>query len=85
MPTQQDAADLLIEAIEATGGITRVDKGLYAPVADPDWSDLAQGYLVACAEKCVDPLMAEGADGDVDEDDDDCRCSSTMRLAKARG
>ena len=77
MPTEQDAADLLIEAIEASGGITRIEKGLYAPVADPDWTDLAQVYLVACAEKCVEPLFADAADSgsvEVEEeegDDDD--------------
>ena len=77
MPIQQDAADLLIEAIEASGGITRIGKGLYGPVADSDWTDLAQVYLVACIEKCVDPLIAganvddsDSADDEEDEDDE---------------
>jgi hypothetical protein len=70
MPTQQDAADLLIEAIDASGGITRIEKGLYAPVAAPDWTDLAQVYLVACAERCVDPVVADTAGSDSVEDEE---------------
>jgi hypothetical protein len=70
MPTQRDAVDQFIEAINATGGITKLE-GFYAPVADPDWTDLAEVYLVACTEKHVFPVLANGTDWDPDADEED--------------
>jgi hypothetical protein len=60
MSTKSDVADGLIELINATGGITRVGVEIYAPVADPDWTDLGALYIAACAEKCEEPLLDVG-------------------------
>jgi len=51
----KDAAQMLIDAINNTGGLVALPKGLYAPVADPEWIDLAGVYLQACSEKRVEP------------------------------
>jgi hypothetical protein len=71
MSTQRDATDQLIETINATGGITRLENGSYAPAAHPEWTDLAQVYLAACIEKCVFPIIASGAHWDAGEDEED--------------
>jgi hypothetical protein len=51
-----------VEAIEATGGVTRDDSGLYAPVADQEWVDLGEAYINACAALGVKPVIAEAED-----------------------
>lgn len=53
----KDSADLLIETVNATGGLVSTRPFVYAPNADREWSDLADPYLVACVEKNVDPVI----------------------------
>jgi hypothetical protein len=57
----KDAAQMLIETINATGGLTSLESGLYAPVADPDWIDLAEAYFQACLEKAVEAVITDDA------------------------
>lgn len=53
----KDAAQQLIDTLNATGGIFLADHGLYAPVGDEEWTDLAEAYLTACEEKDVEPFI----------------------------
>jgi hypothetical protein len=48
-----------IEDIEATGGCFRSEGGTFAPVADPNWTDLADTYLRACAALGRTPFIVE--------------------------
>jgi hypothetical protein len=57
MSGHNDAAQLLIDTINATGGLLTLADGRYAPRGDPDWIDLADAYLVACAEKEQAPVI----------------------------
>lgn len=41
-------AEQLVDAIDATGGVTYDNAGQPAPQADPDWIDLGHLYLEAC-------------------------------------
>jgi len=38
-----------VETIEAAGGCFRNDEGTFAPAGDPNWTDLADSYIKACA------------------------------------
>ena len=71
MSTQRDIADQLIDVINATGGVIKVEEGIYAPQADPDWTDLGAVYMTACAEKCEPPEIAPGDSDEDDQQDDD--------------
>jgi len=62
MSTHRDAAQLLIEAINCTGGLVLLYDATYAPRADMDWIDLADAYLKACAEKGVEPVISPESD-----------------------
>jgi hypothetical protein len=44
-----------VDAINATGGVTRDEKGYHAPAADPEWIDLGSAYLYACRALGVSP------------------------------
>lgn len=54
----RSANQLLINTIDATGGLDGSDPGCLVPVADEDWHDLADAYLKACAEEGVDPVVS---------------------------
>lgn len=43
-----DVVGPFINAIEATGGVFRDQKGWHTPAADPDWVDLGEAYVHAC-------------------------------------
>jgi hypothetical protein len=58
----QAALQAFIESIEVTGGCLRDEGGEVAPVGDPDWIDLADVYLRACAALERTPLIAEAED-----------------------
>jgi hypothetical protein len=49
--------------VEVTGGIfTDVDAGgVVAPYADPDWCDVGEAYLLACAALGRQPVLDRGA------------------------
>jgi hypothetical protein len=51
------ALDGFIETIEATDGCHRNENGLVAPNGDPDWTDLADAYVRACAATGRTPLI----------------------------
>jgi hypothetical protein len=53
----KDAAQALIETINATGGLMSLPDGNHAPQGDPEWIDLAESYLTACREKDVKPMI----------------------------
>lgn len=48
----------LIETVEATGGITRNERGEAVPVGDPAWVDLATVYLSACTALGREPKIS---------------------------
>ena len=47
----------LVSTIDATGGCARDDDGNVCPEGDPDWSDLGDVYLAACAVLGREPLI----------------------------
>jgi hypothetical protein len=59
MPTSEKSAHLLIETINAAGGLLRFADGTVAPACDPDWVDLGEAYLAACTETEQAPCLAE--------------------------
>ena len=56
-PSPREALDALIATIEATGGCVRDEGGFLAPAGEPDWIDLADAYLAACAALGRTPLV----------------------------
>jgi len=44
--------------IEMTGGVRQNDTGCYAPVCDPDWTDLGEAYREACLALDRLPIIA---------------------------
>jgi hypothetical protein len=71
MAVHKDAAQLLIETINATGGLLEFSDGTYAPRGDPEWIDLGEAYLAACAEKASTPVVAPTADTEFPAEVDD--------------
>jgi hypothetical protein len=63
-PSPQEACGALIATIEATGGCVRDQRGSLAPAGDPDWIDLADAYLAACAALRRTPLVEEPEEGE---------------------
>jgi hypothetical protein len=50
MSGTKKSAELLVATIEATGGLRQFSDGTVAPQGDPEWIDLGEAYLLACAE-----------------------------------
>jgi hypothetical protein len=46
------ALEEFVYTIEATGGVVMCRDGTVAPLADEDWIDLGEAYLVACRALC---------------------------------
>ncbi len=61
----------LCSTIEATGGVRKLEDGLYAPVGDEDWIDLGEAYLDACLALDRLPKIAPLAEGDEDDAGED--------------
>ena len=40
---------LFVDTIDATGGVETDHDGSVSPVADPEWVDLGEAYIQACA------------------------------------
>jgi len=59
MPTSEKFAQLLIEAINNTGGLVQFSDGTVAPACDPDWVDLGEAYLSGCAETGQEPQFVQ--------------------------
>ena len=57
MSSTQKSAELLVAAIEATGGLRQFSDGTVAPLGDLEWIDLGEAYLIACAELQRQPMM----------------------------
>ena len=55
----EEALRDFIRTINATGGLAVNDAGETIPVADEDWLDLAEAYLLACDALGVKPLLGE--------------------------
>ena len=53
------AAQLLVNTINSTGGCYRYPDGTTAPKGDPDWIDLGDAYLQACAELRKKPKLTD--------------------------
>jgi hypothetical protein len=62
-----------VHTVEATGGIfTDVDAGgVVAPYADPDWCDVGEAYLLACAALGRKPVWDQSKENANDSADDD--------------
>jgi len=59
-PHDNDAVQQLINTINATGGVLPLPNGLYAPMGDPEWTDLGEAYIAACSERGLVPILAAG-------------------------
>lgn len=57
------ACQRLIGSINATGGVRESEPpdGLVAPVADEDWVDLGDAYMLACAAVGATPMKEDDA------------------------
>jgi hypothetical protein len=60
-----------VDVIEATGGVAKDDAGLHAPMADPEWIDLGEAYVRACAVLGKESVVAV-ADDELHEPCEDC-------------
>jgi hypothetical protein len=47
--TKTEALLNFCTTIESTGGVIQYKDGNYAPEGDPEWIDLGDAYLAACA------------------------------------
>jgi hypothetical protein len=52
----QAALKRMVDTINSTGGIVKHPDETYGCLADPDWIDLADAYLLACEALNVAPL-----------------------------
>lgn len=57
--TPEQVLDKLIETVNVTGGLIAFPDGTHAPNADPDWIDMGDVYLNACAARGVEPQIQE--------------------------
>lgn len=57
--TKKTVSEMLIDTVNATGGIAYGGDGNPYPLGDPDWIDLADVYLAACQEAGVAPKVVE--------------------------
>ena len=48
-----------LDTIDATGGVFEDDGGFYAPVGDPEWTDLGEAYQKGCAALQREPLIGQ--------------------------
>lgn len=53
------AAQMLIDTVDATGGLAEVIDDSDVPVGDEEWSDLASAYKQACKECGVEPYYSK--------------------------
>lgn len=51
--------EALVDTVELKGGVFKTPYDDYAPVADPDWLDLADVYLEACHALNRSPLYGK--------------------------
>lgn len=49
----------LVDTVTDTGGVYENPDGTHSPVGDPDWVDLADVYLAACAVLGIEPRVSE--------------------------
>jgi hypothetical protein len=66
MTGTKKSAELLVATIEATGGVVQFGDGTVAPQGDPEWIDLGEAYLVACAELQRLPMVQPDLESHVD-------------------
>jgi hypothetical protein len=62
MEAGEKALRLLVETVNATGGLIINDAGENVPAADEDWMDLTDAYLAACEALGVEPQNEENGD-----------------------
>jgi hypothetical protein len=60
------ALEEFADCIDATSGIYS-ENGLYYPVADPEWSDLATAYIHACEALGREPMVQTPEEEDATE------------------
>lgn len=53
------ALEEFVNTVDATGGIVRDPKGLYAPVESDEWFDLGNAYIMACKALGRDPYVPD--------------------------
>lgn len=76
----KSARQMLVDTVEAVGGVRPNPDGTYSPVGDPDWIDLADAYLSACQECGREPRIVEAEKEEVEAV---CACSSTGSGSRA--
>lgn len=64
------ALQALVDTINATGGVEQAIE--VTPAADPEWVDLGEAYLLACAALGVEPKVHVLPSGRTPEDPDCC-------------
>jgi len=73
MQTENDklrqVVDKFIQTVESTGGVKKHSNGYYEPEADPDWIDIGDCYVEACAAIGRTPKVEEVEDMDLDEEE----------------
>lgn len=55
----ETACRMLVDTINATGGVRINKRGRPEPLGDPEWIDLGEAYLAACATLNLDPVISE--------------------------
>lgn len=58
---ERSALQEFIDTVDCTGGVFRSEEhgGCLCPEGSPDWPDLGETYLKACAELGVEPYVQE--------------------------
>jgi hypothetical protein len=53
------ALEQFVRTVEATGGVIRSESGCYEPLGDPEWIDIGDAYVEACAVLGREVLLIE--------------------------
>ena len=77
----RNALENFIGTVEATGGVLLDEEGHYVPVADPQWMDLGDAYLLACEALQRQPTIV--ATSDREEVVDEGRATPLVAMREA--
>ena len=62
----KSSRQMLMDTVEAVGGVRPNQDGTYSPLGDPDWIDLADAYLTACHECGREPKIVAAEEEEVE-------------------
>ena len=63
VPAAEDVLRRLVDTVETTGGVARDKKGWYYPIADEEWIDLGEVYVLACRLLGKEPVLTNNNQG----------------------